>query len=104
MPDGKRTFAAQGRQGKGLIYVFAAGNDKPNGDNCGGDQFVSSIYTISVAICNYRGEITSYSERCPGIMVTAYGASVSIHKFSLTRSQNKNTLTIQNVLNLNFSL
>ena len=65
--DGKRRLcSAQGRQGKGLIYAFAAGNDKSLGDNCGGDSFVSSIYTIAAAISNFRGQMTSYSERCPG--------------------------------------
>jgi hypothetical protein len=60
-----------------VIYVFAAGNGKKRGDNCGCDPLVSSIYSIAVATCSYRGKITEFSERCASVMVTTYSGNVS---------------------------
>ncbi|XP_072160241.1 neuroendocrine convertase 1 isoform X2 [Bemisia tabaci] len=62
----------KGRQGKGVIYVFAAGNGKEVGDNCACDGYVVNIYTIAVASCDYHGHVTHYSERCAAVMVTSY--------------------------------
>ena len=68
---------SQGRGGKGLIYIFACGNGKKDGDNCGCDPFVSTIYTIAVASCDHRGKMTNYSERCASVMVTTYSGDRS---------------------------
>ena len=38
----------QGRKGKGVIYVWAAGNGGSKGDNCNCDGYTSSIYTLSI--------------------------------------------------------
>ncbi|XP_050520108.1 neuroendocrine convertase 1-like [Daktulosphaira vitifoliae] len=65
----------QGRNGKGAIYVFAAGNGKMEEDNCGADGYVNSIYTIIVASCDDKGRVAHYSERCPSVMVTAYSGA-----------------------------
>jgi len=65
----------QGRDGKGAIYVFAAGNGKSEDDNCACDGYVNSIYTIVVASCDDNGHVTHYSERCAAIMCTAYSGS-----------------------------
>eukprot|EP00102_Acyrthosiphon_pisum_P004013 XP_001947137.2 PREDICTED: neuroendocrine convertase 1 [Acyrthosiphon pisum] len=73
----------QGRDGKGAIYVFAAGNGKTEGDNCACDGYVNSMYTIVVASCDDSGHVAHYSERCASIMATAYSGS----------GQEKNVLT-----------
>uniref|UniRef100_A0A2H8TZJ6 Neuroendocrine convertase 1 n=2 Tax=Melanaphis sacchari TaxID=742174 RepID=A0A2H8TZJ6_9HEMI len=73
----------QGRDGKGAIYVFAAGNGKTEGDNCACDGYVNSIYTIVIASCDDSGHVAHYSERCASIMATAYSGS----------GQEKNVLT-----------
>ena len=38
----------QGRDGKGVIYVWASGNGGMNNDNCNCDGYTSSMYTISI--------------------------------------------------------
>jgi len=65
----------RGRDGKGAIYVFAAGNGKADGDNCACDGFVNSIYTIVIASCDDSGHVTHYSERCAAITATAYSGA-----------------------------
>lgn len=65
----------KGREGKGVIYVFAAGNGKSEGDNCACDGFVNSIYTIVIASCDDSGHVTHYSERCAAIIATSYSGS-----------------------------
>ncbi|KAK7602711.1 hypothetical protein V9T40_006685 [Parthenolecanium corni] len=62
----------EGRQSKGLIFVFLTGNEKQNGDTCAHDPYTSLIYTITVAGVKHDGSIISYSERCSNILVTAY--------------------------------
>ena len=39
----------EGRQGKGIIYVWASGNGGSNNDDCNCDGYTSSIYTLSVS-------------------------------------------------------
>ena len=38
----------QGRNGNGVVYVWAAGNGGSKGDNCNCDGYTSSIYTLSI--------------------------------------------------------
>ncbi|CAB0006137.1 unnamed protein product [Nesidiocoris tenuis] len=64
----------KGRDGKGSIYVFAGGNAKMKGDNCGADGYVNSMFTIAIASAMQEGRPTFYSERCSAIMATAYSS------------------------------
>ena len=41
-------FMLQGRNGNGVVYVWAAGNGGSKGDNCNCDGYTSSIYTLSI--------------------------------------------------------
>ena len=43
----------QGRDGKGAIYVWAAGNGGIRGDNCNCDGYTSNIHTISIGKKKY---------------------------------------------------
>jgi kexin len=61
----------QGRNGKGNIYVFAAGNGGQE-DSCALDGGVSSMYTIAVGALRYDGYETPYEEECSAKLVSAY--------------------------------
>ncbi|XP_065213519.1 neuroendocrine convertase 1-like [Planococcus citri] len=67
-----REGIVKGRQGRGTLYVFAAGNGRQNGDMCGYDSMANNIYTIVVAGMGDDGKATYYSERCSAVMITSY--------------------------------
>jgi subtilisin-like proprotein convertase family protein len=67
--------ARTGRNGFGVIHVWAGGNGRANGDNQNYDGYVNSIYTISVAACDDQGYQASYSEPGACIVVTAPSSS-----------------------------
>ncbi|KAL2848569.1 peptidase S8/S53 domain-containing protein [Aspergillus pseudoustus] len=71
----------KGRDGKGSIFVFAAGNGAPSGDNCNFDGYTNSIYSITVGAIDREGKHASYSESCSAQLVVAYssGSTDSIH-------------------------
>ncbi|KAL4781455.1 peptidase S8/S53 domain-containing protein [Aspergillus varians] len=71
----------KGREGKGSIFVFAAGNGAASGDNCNFDGYTNSIYSITVGAIDREGNHASYSESCSAQLVVAYssGMSDSIH-------------------------
>ena len=61
-----------GRNGKGTIFVFAAGNGGSNGDNCNYDGYTNSIFTVTVGAIDRGNNHPSYSEPCSGILVVTY--------------------------------
>ncbi|KAK3583785.1 hypothetical protein CHS0354_022825 [Potamilus streckersoni] len=63
-----------GRSGKGAIFTWAAGNGDED-DNCNGDGYVNSIYTIGVISLGSNGKPASYTEVCVAAMATTYGGS-----------------------------
>ena len=63
----------QGRDGKGSIFVFAAGNGGLPGDSCAFSGYVNSIYTIAISGVNWDGSVPVYAEQCAGIMAVTYG-------------------------------
>ncbi|XP_071161254.1 furin-like protease 1 [Mytilus edulis] len=62
-----------GRGGKGVIYTWAAGNGETT-DNCNGDGYTNSIYTIGVTSVE-EGKNAWYSEVCAAALVATYGGS-----------------------------
>ncbi|XP_071160874.1 furin-1-like [Mytilus edulis] len=62
-----------GRNGKGAIYIWAAGNGQTN-DNCNGDGYVNSIYTVAISSAQI-GQNAWYSEVCAPVLAVAYGGS-----------------------------
>ncbi|CAG2222106.1 Proprotein convertase subtilisin/kexin type 5,Proprotein convertase subtilisin/kexin type 4,Proprotein convertase subtilisin/kexin type 6,Furin-like protease 2 [Mytilus edulis] len=62
-----------GRKGKGSIYVWAAGNGYLD-DNCNGDGYVNSIYTIGITGAQ-SGKNAYYSEVCAAALAATYGGS-----------------------------
>lgn len=64
----------QGRNGKGSIYLFPAGNGKWRGDNCGADAYSNSLDVVTIASATRWGRVTHYSERCSAIFATTYSS------------------------------
>ncbi|XP_071160728.1 furin-like [Mytilus edulis] len=62
-----------GRDGKGVIYTWASGNGETL-DNCNGDGYTNSIYTIGVTSVE-EGKNAWYSEVCAAALAATYGGS-----------------------------
>lgn len=71
----------KGRDGRGSIYVFAAGNGASNDDNCNFDGYTNSIYSVTVGAVDKHNGHPYYSEKCSAQLVVTYssGMSDSIH-------------------------
>lgn len=80
----KRAMVAgiqRGRHGLGSIFVFASGNGAGQGDNCNFDGYTNSIYSITVAAIDRKGNHPYYSEECSANLVVTYssGSGDAIH-------------------------
>ena len=62
----------QGRNRKGSIYVWAAGNGGRYYDSCAADGYSSSIYTISVGSADQSAHAAVYDEQCAAKMVVTF--------------------------------
>lgn len=62
----------QGRQGRGSIFVFAAGNGGREFDNCAYNGYANSVFTITITGVDRNGSIPEYAERCSAIMASSY--------------------------------
>ena len=71
----------KGRDGKGSVFVFAAGNGAASGDNCNFDGYTNSIYSITVGGIDRAGNHPYYSESCSANLVVTYssGEGDAIH-------------------------
>ncbi|KAL8694901.1 MAG: hypothetical protein Q9218_000565 [Villophora microphyllina] len=78
-----------GRQKKGNIYVFAAGNGAGAGDNCNFDGYTNSIYSITVGAIDRKGLHPYYSEKCSAQLVVTYssGSGDAIHTTDVGTNQ-----------------
>ncbi|KAL4218434.1 pheromone processing endoprotease [Mactra antiquata] len=66
----------EGRNGKGAIYVWAAGNGLKNIDDCIMDGFIRNPYTIAVTSLKNDGTPDDDVESCAMIMAAVYSSSV----------------------------
>lgn len=64
----------EGRQGKGVIYIWAAGNGGRHRDNCNCDGYVSSIYTLAIGSVSEHGSFPWYGEKCASVLAVAYSS------------------------------
>ncbi|TAK86261.1 MAG: hypothetical protein EPO12_02655, partial [Aquabacterium sp.] len=78
-----RNLAQRGRDGKGSISIFAAGNDRQKGDDTA-FSYLANPYTIMVAAVNKTGDIGSgstpmkpFSNPGAAILVTAPGSHIT---------------------------
>ena len=66
------TGITTGRDGKGAVYIFAAGNDRINwDDNSNYDRYANSRYVIAVAGISSNGIHADYSEPGASILISA---------------------------------
>ena len=57
----------QGRDGKGILYVWAGGNGGGAGDNCNCDGYTASPYTLSISAGKCIGSVhCTYTPVCMG--------------------------------------
>ena len=62
-----------GRKGKGIIYIFASGNDFAGGDDVNFSQMQNTRYTISVGSVGKDERHASYSNPGAALLVCAPG-------------------------------
>ena len=77
----------QGRDGRGSIYVWAAGNGGQKGDSCAADGYASSIYTIAVSAVDQYGIPAYYDERCSSKMAVTFNHNALRRKRNQVVSQ-----------------
>ncbi|EJD00927.1 uncharacterized protein FOMMEDRAFT_110361 [Fomitiporia mediterranea MF3/22] len=82
-----------GRDGKGSVYVFASGNGAHSGDQCNFDGYTNSIYSVTVASIDYKGEHPYYSESCAANMITTYSSGSDRKKQIVTTDVGKASCT-----------
>uniref|UniRef100_A0A915PEJ1 P/Homo B domain-containing protein n=1 Tax=Setaria digitata TaxID=48799 RepID=A0A915PEJ1_9BILA len=84
----------QGRDGKGVIYVWASGNGGMKDDDCDCDGYMDSIYTLSVSSVTEDGTSPWYAEKCAATLTSTF--SNGDHKMQMittTDIENKCTAT-----------
>ena len=65
-------FFSKGRDGLGMIYMWATGNGGMDGDTCSCDGYVSSIYTVAIGSISDEGLSTYFSEICPATLAVIF--------------------------------
>jgi hypothetical protein len=69
---------AEGRDGKGSIFVWASGNGGYMGDACSCDGYINSIYTFAITSTTESNERPWYNEECPATLATTYSSGDDI--------------------------
>lgn len=87
------TAMHMGRGGRGVIYVWAAGNGRSIGDNCNNDGWASWRYMVTIAGTTSRGKQSSFSEECSALTVAvpAGGSGPSLTTTDLQGSGGQNS-------------
>ncbi|NJK92016.1 MAG: S8 family serine peptidase [Blastochloris sp.] len=67
-----KSSTTSGRGGKGIVYLFANGNDDLDNDYSTYDGYASSPYVIAVGALLDNGVKASYSERGPNLTISAF--------------------------------
>ncbi|MCD8485381.1 MAG: S8 family serine peptidase [Desertifilum sp.] len=70
--DALELGVTNGRDGKGTVFVFAAGNSFEEGFDADTSNYTNSRYTIAVAAINGNGESASYSSAASSLLVSAF--------------------------------
>lgn len=74
--------ATFGREGKGIVYFFAAGNqrgvDQNRSYNSNWNRELNNPFVITVASLNAKGEYSSYSNFGANILISAYGGEFGV--------------------------
>jgi subtilisin family serine protease len=80
------TSANEGRQGRGNIYLFAAGNDHQAGDSVNYNGWANLRQVIPVGAIGNQGSVVSYSERGSALFITAPSGGQSLGIYSTDRT------------------
>ncbi|XP_035677396.1 furin-like protease kpc-1 [Branchiostoma floridae] len=64
--------AEKGRNGKGSIYMFSAGNGGNYGDSCAYNGYINNIYAIGISAVLTDGSLARYDEACTSIFGVTY--------------------------------
>lgn len=73
----------EGRNGRGAIYVFAAGNGKRNGDNCNADGYANAPFAFTIGAIDHDNNSPPYSEECAPMLAVTYSSNAT-HKMMTT--------------------
>lgn len=66
-----------GRNGKGNIYMWAAGNGRAYDDSCAYDGYAGSPYVNAIGAIDVTGDQSWYSEGCSNLMAVAPSSGAS---------------------------
>ncbi len=69
----------KGRDGKGVLYIWAGGNGRWNLDNSNYDGYANSIYTIAVGAINHDGAHAWYSEPGANLLCVSPSSGTRMH-------------------------
>ncbi|WRT65817.1 uncharacterized protein IL334_002766 [Kwoniella shivajii] len=78
-----------GRNGKGSLFVFAAGNGGGADDQCNFDGYTNSIFSVTVGAVDRKGLHPYYSEMCAAMMFVAPSSGSGDHIHTTDVGQNK---------------
>lgn len=70
-----RWGAVHGREGRGTIYVFAAGNGRAVGEDVNRNGYANALESIAVGAIRENGEVAPYSEPGSCLLVCAPGGA-----------------------------
>ena len=79
-----RSMVENGRNGNGVIYVWAAGNGREHSDNCNYDGYANSRFTIAVSAVSADARYAYYSEPCAALLVSAPSSGSGSHSIATT--------------------
>ncbi|CAI9733773.1 neuroendocrine convertase 1-like isoform X2 [Octopus vulgaris] len=84
----------EGRDGKGVLYVWASGNGG-NRDNCNCDGYASSIYTISISSITSTMMKPWYVEYCASTMASTFSGGLTLSEGKVVTADLHNECTDQ---------
>lgn len=93
---------AQGRNGKGNIFMWASGNGGSHYDSCACDGYTNSIYTLSVSSASEHNTPPWYLEQCASTIATTYSSGANGREkqvYVLSTSTNSITRNMQTTIN-----
>jgi len=74
---GRLVREALAHNGKGRVYVWAAGNGRALGDSCAFDGYAGNPYVNAIGATDYAGNQAFYSEGCSNLLAVAPSSGAS---------------------------
>lgn len=92
MESARQIATETGREGKGTIFVWSAGNGRKLGEQGQKDGFTNSMYVTTVGATNNQGELSDYSITGAHLVVSApsSGGSAAVFTTDLAGDQGYN--------------